>query len=148
VSLAMIGEQTWLDGGDGNDVVIGGSAADILIGGLGTDTLTGGPGQDLVVFNTPGDGPDTITDFAPGVDKIVVVASGFGGALATGTLPADQFVAGSDPVPVVSGTGAFLYDTDDGSLAWDADGADATAPVTIAILLGQPALGAADFLIV
>ena len=36
----MVGEQTWLDGGDGNDVVIGGSESDVLLGGQGTDTLT------------------------------------------------------------------------------------------------------------
>ena len=63
----LVGEQTWLDGGDGNDVVIGGSASDVLLGGQGTDTLTGGPGQDTFVFNAPGDGPDSITDFTPGI---------------------------------------------------------------------------------
>ena len=57
-------------------------------------------------------------------------------------------MAGSDPVPVLSGAGVFLYDTDDGGLAWDDDGTGANAPVTIAILLNQAALSAADFLIV
>ena len=63
-----------------------------------------------------------------------------------GALPADQFVAGSDPL-AVGGQGVFLYDTDNGALAWDADGADGNAPVTIAVLLNQPALSASDFVI-
>ena len=57
-------------------------------------------------------------------------------------------MAGSDPVPVLSGTGVFLYDTDDGVLAWDDDGAGANAPTTIATLLNHAALSASDFIIV
>lgn len=36
----------WLDGGDGNDTVLGGAGADTVLGGGGVDTLDGGPGRD------------------------------------------------------------------------------------------------------
>ena len=38
-----------VDGGDGNDRVVGGSAADSLSGGAGRDRLTGGAGNDTLV---------------------------------------------------------------------------------------------------
>jgi Ca2+-binding RTX toxin-like protein len=37
-----------LDGGDGDDVVLGGDGADTLLGGAGDDVLIGGPGNDTV----------------------------------------------------------------------------------------------------
>lgn len=72
-----------LDGGDGddvlygqggNDTLLGGAGNDILVGGTGNDTLTGGAGTDFFWFEN-GDGVDTITDFAVGVDKIAVGTS-------------------------------------------------------------------------
>jgi uncharacterized protein YkwD len=48
---------TWLDGGDGNDALIGSSASDVLLGGFGDDVIAsiagldfidGGPGQDVI----------------------------------------------------------------------------------------------------
>ena len=69
-----------LDGGAGDDLLVGGAGLDVLIGGTGSDTLegglgldvlTGGAGIDHFVFNR-GDGPDLVTDFQPGVDKIVL----------------------------------------------------------------------------
>ena len=58
-----------VDGGTGNDVLIGSSFADTLSGGLGADTLTGGTGAD--VFSL-GDltVADVITDYTPGEDTI------------------------------------------------------------------------------
>jgi len=88
-----------LDGGAGHDLLVGGAGLDVLIGGDGDDTLkggrgldvlTGGAGADRFVLNY-GDGPDLITDFQSGVDKIVL-GDGFGsrpfgqdGELAAGT---------------------------------------------------------------
>jgi Ca2+-binding RTX toxin-like protein len=48
-----------LDGGDGNDVLIGSRGDDLLIGGRGADMLFGGPGNDTFVWN-PGDGSDVV----------------------------------------------------------------------------------------
>jgi Ca2+-binding RTX toxin-like protein len=54
----------WLDGGDGNDVLMGGGGPTILLGGAGNDLLVGGTnrnlliggaGQDFLVGNRAGD---------------------------------------------------------------------------------------------
>ena len=57
-----------LDGGDGNDTIIGSHGADTLIGGAGNDTVTGGAGTDVATLGAgndvfiwnQGDGSDTI----------------------------------------------------------------------------------------
>lgn len=63
-----------LEGGEGDDRLIGGPGDDTLIGGPGSNRLTGGPGADefhfsalRTIINT-----NRITDFEPGVDKIVI----------------------------------------------------------------------------
>ncbi len=57
-----------VDGGPGNDVIIGSPRADMLIGGDGNDTITGrggndvifgGAGDDVFIWN-PGDGSDVV----------------------------------------------------------------------------------------
>lgn len=130
------------------DTLNGGPGDDTITGGPDVDILTGGLGKDLFVFANPGDGPDTLIDFTPHVDQILVDAGSFGGGLAPGPLPADRLISGSDPVPVASGDGVFLYDTDDGALAWDGDGAGGNAAVTLAFLINLPALSESDLLIV
>jgi len=63
-----------LEGGEGDDRLIGGGGDDTLIGGPGSNRLTGGPGADefhfsalRTIINT-----NRITDFEPGIDKIVI----------------------------------------------------------------------------
>ncbi len=58
-------------GGAGLDVLNGGSGDDWIEGGGGLDVLTGGTGNDHFVFNR-GDGPDLVTDFQSGIDKIAL----------------------------------------------------------------------------
>ncbi|WP_448561284.1 matrixin family metalloprotease [Trichothermofontia sp.] len=67
-----------LRGGKGNDLIRGGKGLDVMFGDdgddtlwgdRGTDTLTGGAGNDLFVLEA-GRGPDTITDFQPGSDRL------------------------------------------------------------------------------
>ena len=60
-----------LVGGAGLDVLTGGSGSDQLEGGLGLDVLTGGAGADYFSFSRNA-GPDVVTDFQSGVDKIVL----------------------------------------------------------------------------
>jgi hypothetical protein len=56
--------------GTGPDITLTGtSGKDVIFATENTDTLTGGAGADQFVFRTS-DGPDTITDFAPGQDHI------------------------------------------------------------------------------
>jgi Ca2+-binding RTX toxin-like protein len=42
------GPSLSLDGGDGDDVLIGGDGNDLMQGGAGDDVLIGGPGQDVL----------------------------------------------------------------------------------------------------
>jgi Ca2+-binding RTX toxin-like protein len=48
-----------LDGGAGNDTIIGSGGNDTIIGGTGNDVMRGGAGDDTFVWN-PGDGSDTL----------------------------------------------------------------------------------------
>jgi VCBS repeat-containing protein len=65
-----------LFGGAGIDHLDGGNGTDILVGGAGADLLTGGNGPDTFVI-TVDSGSDTIADFRPNLDHIVV---GYAGA--------------------------------------------------------------------
>lgn len=56
----------------GRDNLSGTAGDDVIQGGIGADTLTGGAGADQFVFISLSDGVDTITDFQPGVDRIVL----------------------------------------------------------------------------
>ncbi|WP_343714259.1 calcium-binding protein [Inquilinus sp.] len=57
-----------LDGGEGNDALIGSAGADLLLGGAGNDLVVGGKGDDVALLGAgddtfawaPGDGSDTI----------------------------------------------------------------------------------------
>ncbi|MTE00634.1 hypothetical protein GIY56_10070 [Paracoccus sp. YIM 132242] len=60
-----------LSGLAGNDRLTGETGNDRLQGGTGNDLLTGGIGADQFLFSK-GDGTDRITDFADGMDRIVI----------------------------------------------------------------------------
>jgi len=103
--------------------------------------LVGGAGNDLFRFTAVGDGRDTINDFVSGQDRFAVVAANFG------------LVAGASARVVVDGTptnglATFVYHSDTGLLAFDADGSGAGAAVALALLTGTPAtLASSDFLL-
>ncbi len=121
-----------IDGGAGDDTLSGNDGNDTLTGGAGNDRLSGGNGADVFRFVTTGEGVDTITDFASGTDKILIVAASFG--LVAGST-ANLVVNGSP----ASGAAVFLYTGATGSLAFDADGNGAGAAVTLALLSNKPA---------
>jgi Ca2+-binding RTX toxin-like protein len=58
-----------LTGGAGNDVLDGGEGDNTLSGGAGKDTLIGGSGKDIFVL-VAGSGPDTISNFIVGSDRL------------------------------------------------------------------------------
>lgn len=60
-------------GGIGNDSLNGGPGNDSLWGGAGSDTLVGGVGEDVFIYQD-GDGKDTISDYAPGIDCVVILS--------------------------------------------------------------------------
>ncbi|MFO1148899.1 MAG: S8 family serine peptidase [Alsobacter sp.] len=145
-------------GGDGNNSVVGNNAGDRLYGGLGTDVLTGGTGADLLDGRggsntlTGGAGADkfavhagafsAIADFALGVDKILVAAAEFGGALLDG-LQTKDFVYGTGTTHIAGG--GFVYDAAASVLWWDKDGSSALTQV--ARLDNHVKLAFGDFLL-
>ena len=63
-----------LDGGiDGGDLLGGGPGDDVLFGGAGSDQLSGGAGSDRFVIGPIPGTTDRITDFEPGIDRIVAI---------------------------------------------------------------------------
>jgi serralysin len=59
------GNQTYGNGNEGHNIIIGNAQGNVLEGGGGYDTITGGPGSDLFIVN-PNFGVDVITDFVAG----------------------------------------------------------------------------------
>jgi FG-GAP-like repeat len=107
------------------------------------DTLTGGAGADDFVFNQPGAEGDTLADFQPGVDQLLLSATGFG--LTPGAISADQFVLGS---AALDSGDRFLYNVGTGILLFDPDGTGVATPSVLAALTGAPSLTATDLVAV
>jgi len=74
-----------LDGGAGNDTIVGSQGADVLLGGDGSDTVTGGRGNDTALLGNgndtfiwnPGDGSDVVEGGA-GTDRLVFNGANIG----------------------------------------------------------------------
>jgi Ca2+-binding RTX toxin-like protein len=118
-----------LGGGEGDDVVDGGTGNDFLNGGAGRDRLTGGAGNDTFVFDGINDGPDIITDFTSGQDRI----------LFNFLPPGTSFVSGANPA--VGAGPHVIHNTGNGRLFVDPDGAGGQPPVLIGIVGGAIAEG-------
>ncbi len=74
-----VATTTIINGGNGNDVIVGNNLANTLRGGGGNDQVTGGPGND-VIFG--GSGNDTYffdTDLALGTDTLSELVGSVGG---------------------------------------------------------------------
>lgn len=78
-------QDTTVDGGDGNDVIVGSNGPEHLLGGDGDDDVDGnqgndtvflGPGDDVFVWN-PGDGSDTV-DGGEDYDQVVFSGANVG----------------------------------------------------------------------
>lgn len=87
VARFVIAAPQTLQGGSGIDALTGGAGNDTLVGGAGRDLLTGGDGADRFVYTQVLDAGDRITDFQPGLDRLVV-----------GPLLASIGYAGTDPL--------------------------------------------------
>ncbi|MFJ3006181.1 calcium-binding protein [Pseudomonas fluorescens] len=48
VAKGKVGRGDWLDGGQGDDLLVGTASGDVLLGGNGRDTLAGGAGDDFL----------------------------------------------------------------------------------------------------
>lgn len=158
-----------LDGGEGGDRLRGDGGADLVLGGLGDDTILGGPGADtldggagrdrlignedadLFLFTAIPPGPgeaDIIIDFAVGVDRVGILGLAFDASLAPGGLDPSRFLANLNGQAATPGLGTFVFETDNGRLGWDADGAGGGARDLVAILRGGVVLGAGDIQVI
>lgn len=134
--------------GNGNELVnrITGTAGnDTLNGKGGNDWLTGGGGKDSFVFDKPGTGVITITDFNPTDDKISLVNTGFTGLGRAGALSADMFVSGTS---AKDSNDHIIYDKSTGNIFYDADGSGSSAAVQFAHITSGLDLNAGHFLVV
>ena len=67
-------DQNLLEGTVGDDTLVGSVVSDRIVGFAGDDLITTGDGNDVLVFNSAGEGVDTITDFSTGNDQIDMTA--------------------------------------------------------------------------
>ncbi|HHP7231315.1 MAG TPA: cartilage acidic protein [Xenococcaceae cyanobacterium] len=130
---------------EGQDTVIGGSQDDRIEGGAESDRIIGGAGADRFFYQAIEESNDTITDFAPGEDTIVISAAGFGTDLTPGRLDATQFVVAD---AATAASDRFLLTTDNSQLLFDADGTGNADSVVIANLENNPLMSANDIVII
>jgi Ca2+-binding RTX toxin-like protein len=133
----------------GADTLLGGAGSDLLDGGLAADRLTGGVGEDSFRFSTAlGNGNiDHITDFNVAqdsilLDNLIFAALGANGALALGAFFKSATGVAQDA------DDRIIYDTDNGGLFYDADGAGQTAAIQFAQLGANLSLSSSDFIII
>lgn len=135
-----------LNGGNDDDQLSGNSGKDKLNGGLGNDVLIGGAGKDSFIFNTePLANIDTLLDFVVADDTILLENSIFTAFNKTDVLAADQLVLGA---AALDGNDFILYDADNGTLFYDADGNGAGAAQPIATLGTSLPVTQADFVVI
>jgi Ca2+-binding RTX toxin-like protein len=159
VSLAAVGAQSTgttegtdtlqnienLTGGTFNDSMTGDGNDNILNGGTGNDTLAGGLGADQFVFDNTSS-TDTISDFVPGTDQIVLLAAFLPiDADSPGVVLPDEFRAGAGFTTAATTEQHLIYNTTNGDLYYDQDGSGFNfGTFKIATLSGAPALAASD----
>ncbi|UCV09777.1 ExeM/NucH family extracellular endonuclease [Dechloromonas denitrificans] len=113
-----------ISGTAGRDSLVGSAGDDVISGGIGADTLTGGAGADQFVFASLRDGTDTITDFQPGIDRIVLTQVLQSAGIGSNAPLADGYVTCK-----VTGSDALI--------GIDTDGAGPTASRSLVLLKNQ-----------
>jgi Ca2+-binding RTX toxin-like protein len=133
-------------GNEFGNAIVGNEGDNLLNGGGGADKLEGRGGKDQFAFTTAlGNGNiDTIADFLPGTDKVVLDHSVFAtlvpGPLAPGVLAFGTAAQQDDD--------RILYDLATGALLYDADGKGGVDAVQFATLSPGLSLTANDFLVI
>lgn len=132
--------------GDDADVLHGEIGNDRLVGGTGIDQFWGGADSDRFVLQNRHADRDVIRNWQAGNDKLEIKAALFGGGLQQGnSLDRSKLAFGTQATP--AGIGQFIFNTTNGVLRWDADGAGGAGPQTIATRTGVTTLSASEFLI-
>ncbi|MFI0845364.1 calcium-binding protein [Mesorhizobium sp. IMUNJ 23232] len=136
-----------LTGNELKQLIRGNDGANVIDGARGNDTLYGMDGADTFGFSTQlGAGNvDRIADFRVEDDQITLDASIFT-TLAFGALDASRFM--NSALGPRDADDRILYNSDTGSLFYDADGIGGAAAVKFATLTAGLSLSAADFSII
>ena len=155
-NLVLIGGATTGTGNGLNNVITGNSLNNVLRGGAGNDqllglggndTLTGGTGNDQFVFSTTpsADNIDRVTDFTAGQDQLVLDALVFTGLnLHNQALTPAMFRSGAGITTAADADDHVIFNTSNGALYYDADGAGGTAAVQFATIVGVSTLDPAS----
>lgn len=141
------GDDVLLGSTTGNDSLYGGVGDDLIDSNLGSDILFGGGGGDIFFqrirpvdpLGGGGTQPDVISDFDPARDMFLVLLNGSTPI----PLNATPLVKGASPAVREAG-GQFVYDTSDGRLFYDTDGAGVAGMVHVATFSGRPNITAAN----
>ncbi len=147
-----------IDGRNGNDTLIGRGGDDELVGGKGNDTLTGGGGADDFIFGSgkvykkKDLGIDTIKDFKPNIDDIILDTDTFTtlkSELGEGFSIGREFQAVNRKNAVANSRADIVYDRSTGDLYYNANGSLAGfgGGGKIATLEGAPSISASDFVL-
>lgn len=151
-------QDNFLNGLGGDDQLAGLKGDDRLVGGAGNDQMQGGRGKDRFVFSATPNYPaglnrvfsqdaigvDEITDFQPGIDKIVLDAGTF-----TALNSNISFATVSSPEAAQTSRALLTYVSSRGALYYNANGSQSGfgSGGQFADLKGGVALSAEDFLI-
>jgi Ca2+-binding RTX toxin-like protein len=135
-----------LYGGIGRDQLTGGNGSDYLSGGRDADMLTGGAGMDYFAFDVkPSAGaPDTITDFSPRDDTIMLDNAVFTRVGKDGWLAAGAFYVG---YAAHDSSDRIIYNKATGALSYDPDGIGGAAAIKFAQVKAGLTLTKGDFFI-
>ncbi len=136
-----------LTGNEFDQNITGNVGNNRIDGGLGADRLTGLNGDDKFVFSTAlGSGNvDTITDFAPGDDRILLDDAVFAGIGPAGPLSSAFLVLGT---AAADADDRIIYNPLNGRLFYDADGNGAGARVQFAEIGAGLSLQASDIFVI
>ncbi len=143
------GQNDFIAGNSGDNIINGFSGNDTIRGGLGNDTLTGGAGLDIFQFLTAPHtvlNHDTITDFNVADDVIQMDNAVYTLLGANGTLAAGLFKNLS--LSAQDANDRILYDQANGNLYYDANGLAAGGVTLFADVTNGLALTFADFVVV
>ncbi|PWS37337.1 hypothetical protein DFH01_10855 [Falsiroseomonas bella] len=136
-----------LDGGGGDDKLYGRAGNDTLRGGLGADSLYGEGDADTYHYGSASEGGDRIVAYRGVADTITVSGLGFGLDPGTDLVATGRYAANATGT-AKGGLGQFIWDTDDFTLSWDADGEGLNSPILIADLRGAANWSGSELIVV